>query len=115
MSEKQKRILLISFLLLACILAVVIGLRFIPFNKILKISGTKEAEFVNKVQINAKVPNSLYFDFEVDPNSGIQGTCTRGLPIPEIIPQRPSVKTASVSPLKEKQARSGWKTLGPWR
>ena len=69
------------FSVILVVLIVVAGLsaRYIPFNKILKISGTKEAEFVNRQHISAEVPHTLYFDFEVDPKSGNTGTLYKGI------------------------------------
>lgn len=79
MQKKQKRILLFSAILVVLVAAAAISALYIPFNKILKISGTKESAFVNPQHISTSVPNTLYFDFEVDPKSGNTGTLYKGI------------------------------------
>ncbi len=79
MRKTQKRILLFSVILVVLIVVAALSAHYIPFNKILKISGTKEAEFVNNQHISAEVPHTLYFDFEVDPKSGTTGTLYKGI------------------------------------
>jgi len=79
MQKKQKRFLLFSVILVVLIVVAALSARYIPFNKILKISGTTETEFVNRQHISSEIPHTLYFDFEVDPKSGNTGTLYKGI------------------------------------
>jgi hypothetical protein len=79
MLKKQKRIILFSVILVILIVVAALSARYIPFNKILKISGTKEAVFENRQRTSADVPHTLYFDFEVDPKFGNTGTLYKGI------------------------------------
>ncbi len=79
MLKKQKRIFLFVIILVVLIIIGALIVRYIPLNKILKISGTKEEVFVNNEHINAEVPHTLYFDFEVDPKSGNTGSLVKGI------------------------------------
>jgi hypothetical protein len=79
MRKKQKRILLIAGILIFVILLAALSARYIPFYKIMKISGTTEAVFVNNQHISTEAPHTLSFDFEVDPKSGNSWTFYKGI------------------------------------
>ncbi len=79
MNRKQKRITFISILVIFLIIAGFAGIRYFPLNKILKISSTPEATFVNQSQIKSQAPNALFFDFEVDPKSGNKDGLYQGI------------------------------------
>ena len=79
MRKKQKRILLFSVILFVVILGVAFSARYIPFNKLLKVSGTTETEFVNPQHITSNAPHTLYFDFEVGPKNGNTGDLYKGI------------------------------------
>ena len=79
MQKKQKRLLFLSIIFVVVVLGVLLCVYYIPFNRILHISGTTEAAFVNRQHINSDVPNTLYFDFEVDPKVGNTGRFYKGI------------------------------------
>jgi hypothetical protein len=79
MQKKHKKIILFSFILIGFIILAAISSRYLPFNKIFKISGTPEAAFVNRQPVNAELPHTLYFNFEVDPKSGKNGALYKGI------------------------------------
>ena len=79
MRKKQKRILLFSVIFLIVIIGITISARYIPFNRIFKVSGTIETEFVNRQSINSEIPHSLYFDFELDPKASNDGSLYKGI------------------------------------
>jgi hypothetical protein len=61
------------------ILGITINVRYIPYNRIFKVSGTIETAFVNKQSINSEIPHALYFDFELDPKSSNDGSLYKGI------------------------------------
>jgi hypothetical protein len=79
MSKKQKKLILFSSVLIVVILVAIFSVRYIPFHKFLKISGTTETEFLNHQQFSSEAPHSIYFDFEVDPKSGNTGNLYKGI------------------------------------
>jgi hypothetical protein len=79
MLKKQKRILLFSVILIVVILGVAFSARYIPFNRLLKVSGTTETAFINPQHITPDVPHTLYFDFEVGPKNGNTGDLYKGI------------------------------------
>jgi hypothetical protein len=69
MNKKQKRFLLIGSLVILLIIAGIAGSRYIPFSKLWKVSSVPESEFIKQPD-RVEVPNTLSYDFEVDPKSG---------------------------------------------
>jgi hypothetical protein len=65
MTRKRKQLLIAGILLVLSLVAVAAGWRYLPFNKLLKVSGSPEEAFTNPQQIREQPPNTLYFDFEV--------------------------------------------------
>jgi hypothetical protein len=76
---KRKKILLFSVILVGVIVLAALSVRYIPFSKILKIPGSTEAVFVNRQHTGTEPPNTLFFDFEVDPKSGDNGSLYKGI------------------------------------
>lgn len=70
MHKKQKRIIFGIVILLLLILVAAVSARYIPFIRILKIGGQKEIKFVTTRHIATELPHTLFFDFELDQNSG---------------------------------------------
>jgi hypothetical protein len=79
MRKKQKKILFFSIIFLFLISGITISVRYIPINRIFKVSGTTETAFVNKQSINSEIPHALYFDFELDPKSSTNGSLYKGI------------------------------------
>src|SRR5271157_3652475 len=79
MHKKQKKLILFSVVLIVLILIAVFSANFIPLHKFLRISGTSESEFVNHQQLRSEAPHSLYFDFEVNLESGSTGNLYKGI------------------------------------
>jgi hypothetical protein len=79
MQKKQKRIVIFSVILFVLVVAAVVIVQYVPISKILQVSGSKEPAFVNRQYTRPEVPNTLYCDFEVDPNSGNTGKLYKGI------------------------------------
>ena len=79
MTRKTKKILIISVLLLFCVAAVGVGLKYFPFTRVVKLPASEEREFVNSQQIYTRAPASLYFDFETDPNKATPAGLYKGI------------------------------------
>lgn len=79
MSKKKKRLLILGILFTLSVIAVAIGWRYFPFNKVMKVSSSEEKEFTNPQQIRAQAPNTLYFDFEVLAGKETPGGFFKGL------------------------------------
>jgi len=56
-----------------------IGLKYFPFNKLLRVHSAKETEFADPQQIRSQAPNTLFFDFEITPGKEIPGGLYKGL------------------------------------
>lgn len=65
--KKKRYLIALGVLLPLSIIAVTLGLKYFPLNKVVSIPSSSEKEFLNSQKIHAQAPNSLCFDFEVDP------------------------------------------------
>ncbi|TRZ69715.1 MAG: hypothetical protein D4R97_09485 [Bacteroidetes bacterium] len=79
MNIKHKKLLQFFLVLLFLIVLIVAVKTYFPVGKIFHLSPTPYEEFVNRRQIRNELPNSLYFDFEVDPNSAIPSGLYKGI------------------------------------
>jgi len=79
MHKKQKRILLFSIILVLVIVGTLFSYHYVPFNRILKISGNSQEAFINQQHTNTEAPNTLYYDFEVDPKNGNNPALEKGI------------------------------------
>jgi hypothetical protein len=79
MKRTQKRIAILTVSIILLIIAVMAGIRYLPLNMILRISSSPETEFVSSTRISQQAPNSLFFDFEVDPNTGNKDGLRQGI------------------------------------
>jgi hypothetical protein len=79
MDRRKKRIILIVIAVLILAVVVVVGKRRFPFSRLFKAPSTPETEFVNQKLINSLAPNSLYFDFEVDPKATKDNRLYKGI------------------------------------
>jgi len=112
MRKKQKRILLFSMIVFVFILGITINVRYIPYNRIFKVSGTIETAFVNKQSINSEIPHALYFDFELDPKSSNVGSLYKGIAHSGHYSTKAFGENSYSSQLKERPVISDWKILG---
>lgn len=79
MSKKKKRLLILGILLAVSLIAVALGWKYFPLNKVMKVSSGAEKEFANPQQIRAQAPNTLYFDFEVPAGKETPGGIVKGM------------------------------------
>jgi hypothetical protein len=79
MQEKNKRIARILLLLAVIAGGTVLALKYLPFSFMHRKQSTPEEQFVNREKIRNTAPNSLFFDFEVDPKTGSQKDLYKGI------------------------------------
>jgi len=70
MKLTRKKLLFAGIGFIVLLAAIILAARFIPFTKILKIASTPETDFVNQEQIRSQAPHALFFDFEINPQTG---------------------------------------------
>ena len=78
MTKKQKRIVVAGVFLIFLIIVGYAGIRYIPFNRILRVSSSSGSDLVKPKVLNQS-PNSLYFDFEIDPKTGDKNGLYQGI------------------------------------
>jgi hypothetical protein len=84
MKKQTKRLVLLALLIVISLLVAALGWKYLPFNKVMKVSGSTDKEFANPEQIHGQAPNTLYFDFEIaagkeTPNGFVKGLAHSGL------------------------------------
>lgn len=65
--------------LILSLFAVAAGWKYLPFNKLLKVSGSQEEAFTNPQMIKEQPPNTLYFDFEIPQGKEAPGGFFKGI------------------------------------
>jgi len=75
----KKRFILFFLSAIILIVAVLAALRYFPLNKIMRIGSTPEKEYTSQAQIHSQTPNALFFDFEVDQQSGNSNGLYKGI------------------------------------
>ena len=76
--NRKKLWILITGLFLLVLVAVVAGIRHIPYAKLWRISSGEENSFVDSSGISQLPPNTLHFDFEVAPGKEIPADVFKG-------------------------------------
>jgi hypothetical protein len=79
MKNKHRRIIRLLILLIVIACGVVVAVKFLPLNILRSKSTAPEAEFVNQTKIRNTAPNSLFFDFEVDPKTANEKLLYKGI------------------------------------
>lgn len=79
MNKKNKRLVVAGLLLLFSIVALALGLKYLPFTKLVRMPVQPEKEFVNPGTINGVSPHTLYFDFEVAPGNPVPEGFYKGI------------------------------------
>ncbi|MCX6252156.1 MAG: hypothetical protein NTX61_15585 [Bacteroidetes bacterium] len=79
MNPKKKKILLFGIVAVILLIIILIVVRYIPFSKLLRAPSTPEVEFVNPQLIQVQAPNSLSYNFEVDPKTGNENGLYKGI------------------------------------
>ena len=71
MTAKQKWLILGGAGIVLLAMAVFLGLRYLPWHKLMKRPTSGDMAFISQQQGPGSAPFSLSFDFEVDPKAGI--------------------------------------------
>jgi hypothetical protein len=79
MNPRRKKLLYIGTGLLVLIITAVLAVRYVPFTRILKVATTPEKDYIHQDQIPSRAPHSLYFDFEIDPETGNSSGLFKGI------------------------------------
>ncbi|MDP1621068.1 MAG: hypothetical protein Q8M08_01885 [Bacteroidales bacterium] len=79
MDKKNRRLIIISLMLLFSIIMLSLGLKYFPFTKVVKMPSGTEKEFVNPEKVSNFSPNTLYYDFEVAPGKDMPDGFYKGL------------------------------------
>jgi hypothetical protein len=79
MTRTQKRITFFALAAVILIIVVVAAVRYFPLNKIMRINSAPDTEYAGKEQIRSQAPHALFFDFEVDPQSGNTNGLYKGI------------------------------------
>lgn len=79
MNKKHKKLLQFFLVLLFLLVLIVAVKTYFPVGKIFHLSPTQKEGFVNHRQIRNELPNSLSFDFEVNPNSATPSGLYKGI------------------------------------
>ena len=66
MRFRRKTLIIISISLLMLVFAIALGIKFIPFSRMIKMPSASEAEIFAARSPVAAAPNSYYYDFELD-------------------------------------------------
>ena len=78
MNKKQKRLIFSAALILFLIIAGIAGVRYLPLNRILKVASSSGSSFTQAV-VKSQAPNTLFFDFEIDPKTGDKSGLRQGI------------------------------------
>ncbi|MCK9219231.1 MAG: hypothetical protein M0P47_04170 [Bacteroidales bacterium] len=79
MSKRNKKFLVFGLCFFGTVLVVGVGLKYIPFTKVMKLPAGAEKEFTNPQQLHAKSPNTLYYDFEIAPGKDTPSGFYKGI------------------------------------
>jgi len=79
MQKKKKKILILGFILLGSVIVLGLGLKYIPFNKIISIRSSSETVTVCPEQTLGQAPNSFLVDFELTPGMKIPDRLYKGI------------------------------------
>jgi hypothetical protein len=79
MTRKKKWLILGGAGVVLAAIAVFLGLRYVPWHKLMKRPTSGDMAFVSRPQGPGSAPFSLSFDFEVDPKAGIPDDIYQGI------------------------------------
>jgi hypothetical protein len=79
MTRKKKWLILGGAGIVLAALAIFLGLRYLPWHKLMKRPTSGDKAFLTKQQGPGTAPFSLSFDFEVDPKAGIPDDIYQGI------------------------------------
>ena len=79
MTAKQKWLILGGAGIVLLAMAVFLGLRYLPWHKLMKRPTSGDMAFISQQQGPGSAPFSLSFDFEVDPKAGIPDDIYQGI------------------------------------
>jgi hypothetical protein len=79
MTRKKKWLILGATGIVLLALAVFLGLRYLPWHKLMKRPTSGDMAFISQQQGPGSAPFSLSFDFEVDPKAGIPDDIYQGI------------------------------------
>lgn len=79
MTRKKKWLILGSAGIVLIALAIILGLRYIPWHKLMKRPTSGDKAFISGTRGPGSAPFSLSFDFEVDPKAGIPDDVNQGI------------------------------------
>jgi len=79
MQKKKKKILILGLILSGSIIAIGLGMKFIPVNKIISIYSSPEVVTLSQDKTSGQPPNSFYIDFELAPGTNVPDRLYKGL------------------------------------
>ena len=69
MNKRKQRIITYSVLIFLIAGGIALAVKYLPLNIILKKSSSPEAELIHSGNVENPAPNSLFYDFEIDPKT----------------------------------------------
>ena len=79
MKKRNKRLIVLGILLAFSIVILILGLKYFPFTKVVKMPAGSEREFTNPEKTGDRSPHTLYYDFEIAPGKETPGGFYKGL------------------------------------
>jgi len=111
MKRKRKKTIFFTILLSGTIIVFGLGLKYIPFNKIISIRSSSETGFTNQQQNSRQAPHSIFFDFEVTPGKNTPDGLYKGLGHSGIYSSKAFGKDSYSTPIKRTIGEIGIENL----